>query len=933
MRRIEIFVLAFVLSIVSLRCSAKKEITVLSAPAGELFTHIDKKGKTVLPNGRFITPLGRTITVAPHPYGLTLSRDGSIAVTANSGTSPISITVIKGLNSSHPTVMQIPPGAQTDKGVLQSVFMGLAVSPDNKLVYASGGQQNKIFIFRISDGKKIGAIDCSFDPHGRDFSTGYIGDMVMNKAATRLYAVDQINFRIIVVDLVKRKVIGNVETGRYPFGIALSQDEKNIFVANVGMYRYSRIRKVNGGKGLGEGLKFPPFAYLSEEAEKGMVIDSFEVPGLGKPNVPESFSVWVYSLKTPETPRIKAKIKTGILVGEKVEGIPAVGGASPNSLVCTDKYAFVSNGNNDNITVIDIKRAVKVKEIYLKPHKAVSHFRGVIPFGLDVSPDGKRLYVAEAGINAIAVIDVPTFKVVGHIPVGWFPSKLKVTPDGKKIVVANAKGFGSGPNGGENFHRGPEGSYIGNLMKGTVEIFEIPKDSELRELTEKVIANNFKIQTLTPQLVKQRGNNPIPIYGGERSTPIKHIVFISKENRTFDEIFGQLKGANGDPTLARYGEHATFTNKKGTRRVEDATVMPNHLKLAREFAVADNFYVDSDVSADGHRWLANTYPNEWVETCTPASYGGARRFDWKSKAPGALAMTGAAGAVYPEDYNEAGTLWDHLYRNRIPFYNFGFGVMFSPAFYKRQFKYEGIHHIANFPLPAPLFKNTSRTYPTFNLGIPDQFRIDQFVREFTAKWGKGKNPMPSMITVIIPNDHGAGERPEDGYPFRESYMADNDLAVGRIVEFLSHTEYWKSMLIVITEDDAQNGVDHVDAHRSVLMVISPYVKRGYVGHVHYSFGSIFKTFFNVLGLPYLNQYDAGATDLSDMFTDAPNFTPYNAVPVDKRIFDPQKALDPLDENFNWEAVKNSPEIDDVREMMKESKESDEDRLEGRERNK
>jgi hypothetical protein len=190
-----------------------------------------------------------------------------------------------------------------------------------------------------------------------------------------------------------------------------------------------------------------------------------------------------------------------------------------------------------------------------------------------------------------------------------------------------------------------------------------------------------------------------------------------------------------------------------------------------------------------------------------------------------------------------------------------------------------------------------------------------------------------MITVIIPNDHGAGERPEDGYPFRESYMADNDLAVGRIVEFLSHTEYWKSMLIVITEDDAQNGVDHVDAHRSVLMAISPYVKRGYVGHVHYSFGSIFKTFFNVLGLPYLNQYDAGATDLSDMFTDAPNFTPYNAVPVDKRIFDPQKALDPLDENFNWEAVKNSPEIDDVREMMKESKESDEDRLEGRERNK
>jgi hypothetical protein len=196
--------------------------------------------------------------------------------------------------------------------------------------------------------------------------------------------------------------------------------------------------------------------------------------------------------------------------------------------------------------------------------------------------------------------------------------------------------------------------------------------------------------------------------------------------------------------------------------------------------------------------------------------------------------------------------------------------------------------------------------------------------------GEGKT-MPQMLTVIIPNDHGAGERPDAGYPYRESYMVDNDLAVGRIVEFLSRTSYWKNMVIIITEDDAQNGVDHIDAHRSVLMVISPYAKKNYVSKVHYSFGSIFKTFWNILGLPYLNQYDAGATDLSDMFTGAPDFTPYTALPPNTRIFDPQKALTPLNENFDWDSLDESPILDDPKEMAKDQKEKVEFRVEDQKR--
>jgi len=908
----------------------KQNLKVVSSPSGSRYTEINKSGKTVIPNGRFLTPYGKSIEVAPHPYGITLSADGTIAVTANSGISPISISIIKNLKSDHPTVLQVPPGPSTEKGVLASVFMGLAISPDNKTVYVAGGQENKIYLFSIDSGAKLDSVDCSVTEDGQQTPDGYIGDMKLSKDGRYLYAVDQMLFRMIVVDTKSKKIVASAKTGRYPFGIILSPDQQKVYVANVGMFEYSKIGNIEAEKDYRKALDFPAFGFNTEEMKNGTRIDSLDIPGLGDPNVPESFSVWSFSVKNPSKPEIQAKIKTGVLVGEMIEGIPAVGGSSPNSLAVTDRYVFVSNGTNDNISVIDMTHDTIATQIPLKLHEAVKQFRGVIPFGLAVSPDQKKLFVAESGVNAIGVIDIPTLKVTGHIPSGWFPAKLEVTPDGKILVVSNAKGFGSGPNGGQTFQEGKEGSYIGNLMKGTVSVMNIPDDKKLSSLTQQVIGNNYNIEEYS-KIRKQRVSNPIPFYGGEKESPIKYLVFISKENRTYDEIFGQVQKGRGDPTIARYGYNATFTNRNKSAKIDNTTVMPNHLKLVTEFAMSDNFYVDSDVSADGHRWLVNTYPNEWVESTVPASYGGNRSYNEKSKAPGSLAMNGSAGAVFPEDYNEAGSMWEHLERNKVEFFNFGFGTMFDPSFYEDSFKYSGVKHYVNFPVPLPMFTRTSKMYPTYNTGIPDQFRINQFMKEFGEKWMKPGTEMPSIITVIIPNDHGASERPEAGYPFRESYMADNDLAVGRIVEYLSHTPFWKNMAIVITEDDAQNGIDHVDAHRSVLMVISPYAKRNYVSKVHYSFGSIFKTFWNVLGLPYLNQYDAAANDFVDLFTATPDFTPYNAVGVDPHIFDPKKALTPLDEKFDWKAVKESPLIDDVDDMQEDQKEKPEYRLEDQKR--
>ncbi|GAA4452030.1 beta-propeller fold lactonase family protein [Nibrella saemangeumensis] len=888
---------------------------LISAPAGTEYAKINKTGLTVLPNGRLLTPRGRQITTAPHPYGLALSPDGQTVVTANSGTSPFSISILRNILTANPQVRQIPEGAKNDKGMLEACFMGLAITPDNRTVYVAGGETNKIFVFDLATGKGVGSINCSVKTGSADYSHGYIGDMVLSRDGRTLYAVDQIGFRMLVIDVASRNILHNVPTGRYPFGITLSPDEKTAYVANVGVFEYKPFTDLDRKNLKETAHNWPASKYGSREMKEG--VPEKGIPALGDPNVPEAFSVWSISLGNQ--PKVRAKIKTGFLVGQLIEDFPAIGGSSPNSVVATDQYVFVSNGNNDCISVIDIKKDTVVRNIPLSPDTRLGKWRGVIPFGVALSPDGKRLYVAEAGINAVGVIDVPTMQVIGHIPTGWFPSKLKVSLDGKKLIVANAKGFGSGPNGGKNFQMGPEGSYIGGLMKGTVSVIDIPADAQLATETRQVMGNNFRFSPVPTG----RHTNPIPLYPRHKESPIKHIVFIAKENRTYDEIFGQVTGGQGAPTLARYGRDVSFTSRDKARSVSKVTVMPNHLALAQRFAMSDNFYCDADVSADGHRWMVNTYPNEWVETGTAAAYGGRRNQRDSSNAPGNLAFYGSAGSIYPEDYNEAGSMWEHLEQHGKEFFNFGFGVEMAAAYSDSTMKYIGEKYTINYPLPAPLYDRSSRIFPTYNMAIPDQFRTDLFIKEFNEKWvGDGKT-LPSMITLMLPNDHGTRERPKAGFPFTESYMTDNDLAVGRAIEFLSRSPYWKNMAIFVLEDDPQGGVDHIDAHRSPLLVISPYAKKNYVGHGHYSFGSVFKTFWHILGMPYLNQYDAGATDLSDLFTDQPDFTPYRAVPVDARVFDPQKALDPFDEKFDWKAFAESEELDRTETMQKRRQEDDE----------
>ncbi len=868
--------------------------TIAQAPAGDRYVELDPAGETVLPNGRLITPKGDMVRVRPHPFGLAMSPDGRWVVTVSS--EGPQLTVIDLNAESDSAVRFIPKESNEEKGVLDAAFMGVGFSRDSKTVYVAGGSDWSVTAFDLASGKKSFRIDCAHEVDGETFHNGYLGDLRVTKNGRTIYAVDQSNFRMLVIDVRKKSVITSVPVGRYPFGIALDPEEEHAYVANVGMFEYDYFRDADGNRAK---LAFPPFGVPSEEAERGLVVDGVVVPALGDMNDLRGMSVWTVDIGKPKSPNVVNKTNTGHLVGEALEDFPAVGGSSPNSIVATNSHVYVSNGSNDSITVINRETGEREDDIDLVLDESSRNLRGLIPFGMTLSQDGETLYVAEAGINAIGVIRLSDGEVLGHIPTAWFPSKLAISPDGGKLYVACAKGIGSGPNHGPG-HKDGDPTGIGALMRGYIHTIDL-NDTDWTSSTDRVIANNVRYLPAT-EAARSTGH-PIPIERGAWQSPIKHVIYVTKENRTYDEIFGAMPGGRGDAELCRLGRPIDVSNRDGSRTVKDVVLMPNHIALAKRFAINDNFYCDSDHSVDGHRWLVGTYPNEFMES----RIGQSARGD----GPGNHAFIGSSGAIYPEDYNEAGSIWEHFERNGIGFFNYGLGFEFKPQEETIEYKYTGIRVSINYPMPQVLWENTSQKFATYNTNIPDQFRMDMFEQEFREKWLSGTEPFPDVITMMLPNDHGSGERPDDGYPFWGSYMSDNDLALGRLVELISNSPFWESTAIFVTEDDAQGYRDTVDAHRSICMVISPYAKRDYISHTHSSFGSILKSIFLIHDASALNQYDAFSTDLADMFLAEPtNMDPYKALPVNQEIFDPQKAFDPFDREFNWAALGDFAPMDD-----------------------
>ncbi len=897
-----------------------KQLTVLQVPGKNQFCKIDEKGISILPSGRFVTPAGDMIRISHDPFGLAISPDGKKAVTLHNGVftvidiATMEDTRVPSYNKKITSQLAHQPLAETSfsndsmkqrvipSPIPEGSFLGVAFAADSKTVYLSGGDNGAVIVYDIEHFKKIDSISLNGKVNNIDFEDSFTSDLLLHN--DELLILDRGNFRLVRYSLSAKKITASIPAGRQPFGLAISADKTMAFVANVGTYAYPLVKGATKTNYDSLMIPYHPYGDNTKESRKGTTVEGREIPGVGSPNAPEAMSVFTINLATN---KVVDKFKTGYQVGEMIEEVEVVGGASPNSIAVGKRYAYVTNATNDNISIINYKLHKIVGHIDIKVDPRIDKYRGLLPFGITLSRDEKTLYVALLGFNAIVVIDVPTKKTKGLIPTGWGPTRVQLSKDEQTLYVISCRGLGAGPNGGANFKAPIQGTYIGDIQLGSFQKIKMPSTETLATYTNQVINNTFEVTT-----AEDDASNPLPVLPGSSKSPIKYIVYITKENRTYDEVFGQLTNANGDSTLAKFGVNCEYTLPDSSRtKFKNLRVSPNHHKVAKSFSFSDNFYCDSDASIHGHHWMLGVVPNEWVEANSDVS----KTTKLFSKAPGRR-FPGSTGSMDPEDYAEIGGLWEALERKHINFYNFGEANETAHVREEWIDTATGAAHGVMVPMQKALFTRTSHNYAGFNMNIPDQFRMKQFEEEFTKKWLKGSQLMPSLITMQVPNDHGAGIRPQDGYTYRSSFMADNDLAVGRILHFLSRTKYWKNMLVIITEDDPQGGVDHIDAHRSILMMAGPYVKRGYVSHTHANFGSILKTIYNILGVPYVNQYDITASLLQDFFTNKPDFTPYTLELHDDRIFDVDKAMKKFKQPIDWRKIMQGPAMDNAVEIKK-----------------
>jgi YVTN family beta-propeller protein len=865
-------------------------------PGQNEFCKINCNGKSVLPSGRYVTPAGKTTPITKGAFGLAVSPNDSLVITLHNNVLHLIPTYEPEVNIRIPSYDKKYPA--TFDG---SSFLGVAISADGKTAYLSGGDQGDIVVFDIPTKSKKATVQLNGMSNGVEYFDSFTSDLCISNSLQQLLVLDRGNNRLVRINLKDNKIISSVPLGRIPFGIAYDEQRKMVLVAHVGLFNYPLIPGVTPDNKDSMMLPFPAFATYSKEAREGILLeDGRKIPGLGSEHSDESMSVWGIDLVTNQ---VKFKIKTGRKIGEFIEDAEIVGGSSPNSIVINGKHAYVSNATNDLISVIDIEAQKLVDEIPIQVHPFLDKFRGIMPFGLALSKDGRDLYVACLGLNAVAILDTKSKKVKGLIPTGWGPTKVALLNDDKRLSIISIRGYGAGPNGGKDFVMPPQGNYIGDIQLSTIQFLNVPNKSELKKYTKIVLSNTFNKRKIKDRI-------GIENYFAQEDNPIKHIVYITKENRTFDEVFSQLEGVHGDSSLARFGERVNLIGPDSVFH-KQVNVSPNHLKLARTYSVYDNFYCDSDASIHGHHWMMGTIPNEYVEANSNTS----SRILPFSKAIGRR-FPKTTGGIDPEDYNEIGGLWENLQRHNISYYNFGECNEFANAYEEWNNISFGATNAIAYSFPASLWNNTSRNYAGYNTNIPDQFRVIQFEEEFTKMWLNGKDKMPQFLGIQLPNDHGAGVRPEDGYTHTESFMADNDLALGRMISFLSKTPYWKNMLVIITEDDPQGGVDHLDAHRSILLMAGPYVKKNYVSHKHVNFGSILKLIYHQFNLPYVNQYDATASPLVDFFTDKPDFSEYKTMPCDSHIFNPDKAMHKYGKYFDWRSVKSETQMDHEVEQRK-----------------
>ncbi|MES2465321.1 MAG: beta-propeller fold lactonase family protein [Armatimonadota bacterium] len=664
---------------------------------------------------------------------------------------------------------------------------GIAFAPNGETLYVSGGNSGKIYVFSVG-------------------STGTL------TAATPLTIAG-------LKSALPQTADPGKDAGRDPArqdapaqnaylgGLALSPDGKMVYVANL----------------AGDSV-------FALDAATGAIKAQRTLPERSRPGA---------MAVTPDGKTVYTALWGGGVVLalntatlEPTATLPA--GSHPNALVLTrdGSRLFVSCGNDDSVYVFDTATRIMREKMNMRLTPRAP--AGATPSALALSPDEKTLYVANSDNNDVAVVDVSVpgrSRIEGFIPTTFYPTMVGASRDGEKLFIGSGKGYGTGPNGkapgGKIDPVAPKGyPYITTLLKGVLTTVAVPDAAALASYTKQVYANSPYSDALLdkPAKAPKPGSNPIPSIPGAKS-PIKHVVYIIKENRTYDQVMGDMKNArgkpigNGDPSLCLFGEDVT----------------PNQHALAREFVLLDNLYANGEVSVDGHHWSNGAYVPDALQRTWPSQYGS------KGAPPIRYGDFGD-----PLGETPGGRIWDLCERAKLHYRTY-------------------YYHVD---------KRRSEEWATAK-GLRDFQKVDIYLKDLAA-WEK-TGDMPRFAIMSLGENHTQGTRVGAFTP--RAAVASNDLAVGKLVEACSKSRFWKEMAIFVIEDDAQNGPDHVDAHRTVALAISPYTKRGHVDSTFYSTCSLLRTMELILGLPPMSQFDAAATPLYASFTAKPNLTPYTCLPA------------------------------------------------------
>ncbi len=686
---------------------------------------------------------------------------------------------------------------------IPSAWLGLTFSADSRMLYVSGGNSNTILRYSIEK-EKLSLRDTLI--LGKAWPTRISpAGMCLDDQQGLLYVVTKENHSLYVIDTRTKAVVHRDSIGKELYTCTLSPNRKKLYMTHWGA---------------------------------------------------NELVVWDTE---------KRSIDKRILVGD-----------NPNDVIINKKgtLAFVACADDNAVSVVDLvqNKVIETLVASLYPDAPT----GSTSNSVSLSPDEKTLYIANADNNCLAVFDVSTPKQsrsIGFVPTGWYPTCVRTV--GKQIFVTNGKGFESFPNPkGPNpaskqqevaYQKGDTAAlskieYIGGLMRGNMSIISVPDKQKMLEYSKQVYRNSPYTKE-REKMAEGEPGNPIPQKIGDFS-PIKYVFYIIKENRTYDQVLGDMREGNGDSTLCLFPEKIT----------------PNHHALARNFILLDNFYVSAEVSADGHNWSTSAYANDYTEKTWVTSYGG-RGGDYVYEGQNKIAWA------------KGGFIWDHCRRAGISYRTYGE--------FADDFK-------ANIPALEGHF---CPYFTSWDTSVKDTTRVSQWKQEFDSL--VIVNAVPRLNTLRLINDHTEGLRTGAHTPFAQ--MADNDLALGLFIEHLSQSPIWKESAVFVLEDDAQNGADHVDAHRSIAYVISPYAKRNFADHTLYSTNSMLRTIELILGLPPMSQHDAAATPMWRSFTNKPDFRPYKAltpsINLDDRNASVKNDLQRRSDAFDMSAQDRIPDLE------------------------